>query len=82
MGRYMPDETTALAIGFGHSWGGENQIDGVNQDDRMETTNFRVTARKFFTAKDQLQVQLGRDLAVENGPKEDFRMNLRYVRVF
>ena len=24
----------------------------------------------------------GRDLAVENGPKEDFRMNLRYVRFF
>jgi hypothetical protein len=82
MGRYMPDETTALAIGFGHSWGGENQVDGVNQDDRMETTNVRVTARKFLTARDQFQVQLGRDLAVENGPKEDFRMNLRYVRVF
>jgi len=82
MGRYMPDQTTALAIGFGHNWGGETQVAGVNQDDKMETTNFRVTATKFFTAKDQIQLQLGRDLSVENGAKEDFRMNLRYARVF
>ena len=72
----------ALAIGFGHNWGGETQVAGVNQDDKMQTTNFRVTATKFVTAKDQLQLQLGRDLSVENGPKENFRMNLRYARVF
>ncbi|NCE88257.1 transporter [Pseudomonas sp. Q1] len=82
MGRYMPDPTTALAIGFGHNWGGETQVAGVNQDDKMQTTNFRVTATKFVTAKDQFQLQLGRDLSVENGPKENFRMNLRYARVF
>ncbi|MFP3449584.1 transporter, partial [Pseudomonas sp. SIMBA_067] len=55
MGRYMPDPTTALAIGFGHNWGGETQVAGVNQDDKMQTTNFRITATKFVTAKDQLQ---------------------------
>lgn len=82
MGRYIVDPGTSLAVGLGHTWGGENQIDGTAQDDRAETTNLRVTANKFFTAKDQLQVQLGRDLAVENGPKENFRLNLRYVRVF
>lgn len=57
-------------------------MDGTSRDDRSKTTNFRVTATKFFTAQDQLQMQLGRDLAVENGPKENFRLNLRYVRVF
>ncbi|WP_411562550.1 transporter [Pseudomonas shirazensis] len=82
MGRYIIDPGTSLAVGVGHSWGGENRVDGTAQDDRGETTNFRVTAAKFFTAQDQLQIQLGRDLAVENGPKENFRLNLRYARVF
>lgn len=82
MGRYIIDPGTSLAVGFGHTWGGESQVDGTSQNDRGETTNFRVTATKFFTAQDQLQMQLGRDLAVENGPKENFRLNFRYVRVF
>ncbi|MBK5549092.1 MULTISPECIES: transporter [unclassified Pseudomonas] len=82
MGRYMPDATTAFGIGFGHTWGGETNIEHVNQDNEADTTNFRLTATKFFTAQDQIQLQLGKDLSVDNGPKEDFRMNLRYARVF
>ncbi|MCV9880238.1 transporter [Brenneria izbisi] len=82
MGRYMPDTTTSFGIGFGHNWGGETTIDGVDQDNKQNTTNIRLTAAKFVTPKDQVQIQLGRDLSVENGAKEDFRMNLRYARVF
>lgn len=82
MVRYMPDATSSLAVGFGHNWGGENRIAGVDQDDRQDTTNARFTATKFFTPRDQLQLQLGRDLRVENGTREDFRLNLRYAHVF
>ena len=82
MGRYMPDATTAFALGFGHLWGGETRVDQVNQNNEIGTTNFRVTATKVFTAKDQIQLQLGKDLSVDNGTKEDFRMNLRYAHVF
>lgn len=82
MGRYMPDATTTFGLGFGRTWGGETQVAGINQDDRLGTTNVRLTATKFVTAKDQLQMQLGRDLSVENGTREDFRMNLRYAHIF
>lgn len=82
MGRYMPDSTTTFGLGFGHTWGGETQVAGANQDDRADITNVRLTATKFVTAKDQLQLQLGRDLRVENGAREDFRMNLRYAHIF
>ncbi|MHC8350489.1 transporter [Pseudomonas sp. RT4P38] len=82
MTRYMPDPTTSFAVGVGHIWGGETEVDQVDRDDAMRTTNIRLTATKFVTPKDQFQLQLGRDLSVENGPKEDFRMNLRYARVF
>ncbi len=82
MTRYMPDPATAFAVGFGHIWGGETEVDQVERDDAMRTTNIRLTATKFVTPQDQFQFQLGRDLSVENGPKEDFRMNLRFARVF
>lgn len=82
MGRYMPDPATALGVGIGQLWGGETRVDGTDQDDARRTTNLRFTATRFFTPTDQLQLQLGRDLAVENGPREDFRLNLRYAHVF
>ena len=82
MARYMPDAATTFAIGVGHTWGGETEIEQLNQDNRLGTTNLRLTATRFVTPKDQVQVQLGRDLAVENGPKEDLRVNLRYAHIF
>lgn len=82
MGRYIPDPATALAVGVGQLWGGETEVAGVDQDNRQRTTNLRFTATRFFTPKDQLQLQLGRDLVVENGPREDFRLNLRYAHIF
>lgn len=82
MGRYMLDPTTSFGLGLGYNWGGETKINGIKQDNDMKTTNVRFTASKFFTAKDQIQVQLGRDLSVDNGLREDFRLNLRYLRIF
>lgn len=82
MARYMPDARTSFGVGVGRTWGGETEIQQVNQDNRLGTTNLRLTATHFVTAQDQLQLQLGRDLSVDNGPKEDLRINLRYARVF
>jgi hypothetical protein len=82
MGRYMPAPGTSFGLGIGHTWGGETRLDGAWQDDRQRTTNLRLTAAKFLTAKDQVQLQLGRDMAVETGTRERFRVNLRYLRVF
>ncbi|KEA63044.1 QbdB [Marinobacterium lacunae] len=82
MGRYMPDPTLTLGLGFGHQWGGETQVDGVDQNDKLDTTNVRISAAKFVTPRDQFLLQLGEDLEVDNGTKEGFRMNLRYLHVF
>ncbi|OLS60297.1 transporter [Pseudomonas putida] len=82
MGRYMPEPATSLGVGIGQLWGGETRVDGVDRDDCQRSTNLRFTASHFFTPKDQLQLQLGRDLAVDNGPREDFRLNLRYAHIF
>jgi hypothetical protein len=82
MGRYILTPQTNIAVGFGHNWGGNTEIDGVSQHNRQETTNFRLTATTFIAPKDQLQIQLGKDLSVENGPAEDFRLNLRLAHIF
>lgn len=49
MGRYMPDATTTFGIGLGRTWGGETNIEHVNQDNELGTTNLRLTATKFVT---------------------------------
>ena len=82
MGRYMPDATTTFGIGLGRTWGGETNVEHVNQDNELGTTNLRLTATKFVTPTDQVQLQLGKDLSVDNGTREDFRMNLRYAHIF
>ncbi|KPX23596.1 hypothetical protein ALO71_02946 [Pseudomonas amygdali pv. dendropanacis] len=82
MGRYMPTTATTFAVGVGHRRGGESRIDDVSQDDELRTTNFRISATTFVTPKDQFQLQLGKDISVENGPREDFRVNLRYAHIF
>ncbi|PPU39795.1 transporter [Xanthomonas arboricola] len=82
MGRYMPTAATAFGLGLNYGHGGRSRVDGIDQDDRRQTTQVRFTVTQFVSPKDQLQLQLGRDVAVDNGPREDFRMNLRYLRVF
>ncbi|WP_044422988.1 transporter [Pseudomonas syringae group genomosp. 3] len=82
MARYMPTSLTTFGVGVGHNWGGETAVDGVHQDDDIRTTYLRVSATTFVSPRDQLQLQLGRDVAVENGPREDLRVNLRYAHVF
>ena len=82
MGRYMPDATTTFGIGLGRTWGGETNVEHVNQDNELGTTNLRLTATKFVSPTDQVQLQLGKDLSVDNGTREDFRMNLRYAHIF
>ncbi|MBL1268414.1 MAG: transporter [Halomonas sp.] len=82
MGRYNISPSTNISIGIGHRWGGETKLDGVRQDDKLDTTYFRLTGTTFVTPQDQLQAQLGRDLSVDQGVSEDFRLNLRYARIF
>jgi len=82
MGRYQLNAATSLSVGLGRNWGGENRINSVAQDDRTESTQLRLTGSTFFTPKDQFMLQLGRDLTVENGPRENFRVNMRLLHLF
>lgn len=80
--RYILSPATALSVGLGHYRGGETRINEVKQNDRLRTTYGRLTATHFVNQTTQFQMQLGRDLSVYNGAKEDARLNLRLAKIF
>lgn len=80
--RYNLSATTALSAGLGNVRGGETELNGSKQADRLNTTYARLTATSFVTPTVQLQMQIGRDLSVENGLKERARINFRLAKLF
>ncbi|MBW0448300.1 transporter [bacterium M00.F.Ca.ET.228.01.1.1] len=82
MVRYMPDPGTSIGLGLTQLWGGQTSVDGVGNNDALRTTRMRLTASKFVTRADQVQIQLGTDLSVKNGPKDSVLVGLRYAHIF
>lgn len=80
--RYHLTPATHLGFLYSHTWGGETKVDGVKQHDRIDTGKIAVSVGHFFTPAVQGLVALGRDVTVENGFKEDWRLNLRVLKVF
>lgn len=80
--RYNFTERFDVRAGFSKLWGGESEVDGVNLDDKPGTRKFTVGAAWFVTPSTQLLVNYGQDQSVENGFKEDDRVNLRLMQVF
>lgn len=80
--RYHINQATHLGFLYSHTWGGETEVDGVKQDDRLNNGKVAVSVGHFFTPTMQGQAALGRDVKVESGFKEDWRLNLRLLKVF
>lgn len=80
--RYHLSPQWDLRAGLSHAFGGETSVDGVNQDDRTRTTKANVGTAWFATPSVQVVFNYGRDLSVENGLREDNRVNLRLLKVF
>lgn len=80
--RYHLTPQWDLRAGLSHAFGGETEIDGMDQDDRMRTTKASVGTAWFATPTVQVVFNYGRDLSVENGLREDQRFNLRLLKAF
>lgn len=80
--RYHVTPTFDLRAGISQTWGGENEIDGIDQGDRTETFKWSVGTAWFVTPSVQLMANYGRDASVHSGFKEDRRFNLRLLKVF
>jgi len=80
--RYLLSKQSHVALSYYHSFGGETTVGGQKQDDRVNTNRWQATYATFVDPTVQLQFQAGQDIDVENGFKEDTRVNLRVLKVF
>ena len=80
--RYNLTPTWDIRLGLSHVTGGETEINDVAQNNRQRTTKFTVGSAYFITPTLQLLANYGRDVAVENGFREENRLNLRLLTLF
>lgn len=80
--RYQMSDTWDLRAGISHTTGGKTEVDGVSQNDRLQTTKVSVGTGVFVTPTVQFIANYGRDVDVRQGFREDNRLNLRLLKVF
>ena len=80
-GRYFLNEKTDLRAGLSYSDAGDTEIRGINADSTQQS-KFWLGAAYSPTATTNLLLTYGQDIEVENGFKEDNRVNFRVLKVF
>lgn len=80
--RYHLSPATALSLSLSQLSGGETEIEGVAQNDRQRRSRASIGASHFIAPGWQVLGTLGKDLTVDNGVREDLRINLRLLNVF
>lgn len=79
---YHPTEKSRVALGYSHTWGGEQRLDGEQNGSKTRVDQWRALYATSITARDQLQVSLAKDLNVQGGFERDYQLNLRLAHVF
>ncbi|ALU88016.1 quinohemoprotein alcohol dehydrogenase protein [Herbaspirillum rubrisubalbicans M1] len=80
--RYQFTPAANVFVSLSQTWGGETRINGVDSNDEARERKASIGGSWFILPKTQLLMALGRDLSVENGFKENARINLRLLHVF
>lgn len=80
--RYQFSAATNTYVGLSRNWGGETRLNGVAGNDKANQLKLSLGASTFIGPKTQLMGSLGRDLSIDNGLKENFRLNLRLLQIF
>lgn len=79
---YTPVPGSRFGVSYFHDYGGETELNGVSQGDKLDNSRWLLSAATQLTADTQLLLQYGDSIKVENGPYERQRVNLRLVKVF
>ncbi|MCY1366393.1 putative MetA-pathway of phenol degradation [compost metagenome] len=80
--RYDLSPGNFVGASYYHTTGGENRLNGVDLDDALNTKRYLLSLAHMVTPTVQLLGQVGQDLDVRNGPKEDFRVSFRLLKIF
>ncbi|RDK00119.1 transporter [Paraburkholderia lacunae] len=80
--RYDLSKATSLGVSYFHSAGGRSTLDGVQQSGSSIADSYRLSAGHFITPTVQFEGEVGQDIRVTNGAKENLRLNFRLTKVF
>lgn len=80
--RYQFSPGANAFVELSQTWGGESRVAGADLDDEACQRKITIGGSYFIQPKTQLMVSVGRDLEVENGFKEDARLNIRLLQIF
>ena len=80
--RYGLSPQSYIFVSYYHDFGGETTVGGQAQDDKVDSNSWLTGYATFISPTMQLQIQAGQNINVDNGFKEDARLNLRVVSVF
>lgn len=80
--RHNLTPTWDIRGGLSYTYGGETEVDGQQQKDKTETISATIGTGYFITPTVQVLANYGRDISVENGFREEHRINLRLMKAF
>ena len=80
--RYLVDDANEANLRLMYVRNGETQVAGLDRNDEGGTLSAMVTWRHNFRPTLQFLTQVGTDLKVDNGFKDDARLQFRLVNVF
>lgn len=81
---YTPpqDKSWSFAAGYSRLWGGEQRLDGSGTGQATRADQVRFEVSRFVTPTVQVQGLVQRDIEVSGGFREDFRAQLRLLKLF
>ncbi|MNF07285.1 hypothetical protein D3C80_2074320 [compost metagenome] len=80
--RHKIGEKGSIHVGYSRLWGGEREVDGVSLGDESNQEKIMLGGSYLINPKTQVLATFGRDISVDNGFKEESRINLRLLYVF
>lgn len=80
--RYNVTPTFDFRVGASQTWGGETNINGVDQGDRTQVTKWSIGASWLALPSVSLLANYGKQTSVYSGFKEENQFNMRLVKVF
>ena len=79
--KYNLNQRYSVGLAYFHSFGGETQINSVEQNDRVSLQRYQVTAQGDFNFG-RLTMHYGSDIKTQSGMVEDHRLIMRYTSFF
>lgn len=80
--RFATSPTSFVAASYSIGFGGETSVAGVHRDDEARVQSLKLHGAMFLSPTTQVLATIGRDIKVENGLRENLRLNLRLFKVF